>query len=98
MDTQRQDVLEDLRAKITTGRLPPGSHLTERLLAKSKDLDVVVRRVIRLTTGRVPKEGEVKADVAFIEKMRKEEGLDLKKAVASYCLLALNTNEFMYLD
>src|SRR5262249_622253 len=74
------------------------SLFADRLLAKSKDLDVIVRRVIRLTTGRVPKEAEVKADVAFIEKMRKEEGLDLKKAVASYCLLAINTNEFMYLD
>src|SRR5262249_17470175 len=69
-----------------------------RLLARSEDLSQSTGRGIRLTTGRVPKEAEVKADVAFIEKMREEEGLDLKKAVASYCLLALNTNEFMYLD
>ena len=48
MDTQRQDVLEDLRAKITTGRLPPGSHLTERgLCAEYAISRTPIRAVLR---------------------------------------------------
>ncbi len=48
MDTQRQDVLEDLRAKITTGRLPPGSHLTERALSEEYALSrTPIRTVLR---------------------------------------------------
>lgn len=48
MDTQRQDVLEDLRAKITTGRLPPGSHLTERALSEEYAISrTPIRTVLR---------------------------------------------------
>lgn len=48
MDTQRQDVLEDLRAKITTGKLPPGSHLTERGLCTEYSLSrTPIRTVLR---------------------------------------------------
>lgn len=48
MDTQRQDVLEDLRAKITTGRIPPGSHLTERGLSEEYAISrTPIRTVLR---------------------------------------------------
>jgi hypothetical protein len=57
-----------------------------------------VTRAIRLTTGRVPAADEVKADVAFIEKLRANHKLDAAKALVQYCLLCLNANEFIYLD
>ena len=57
-----------------------------------------VTRVIRLTTGRVAMSDEVKRDVAFIKDLQVENKLDEKAALKLYCLLALNANEFMYLD
>jgi mono/diheme cytochrome c family protein len=62
------------------------------------DLTAQVTRAIRLTTGRVPTVGEVKADVAFIERLKEKHKLDDAKALAQYCLLCLNANEFVYLD
>jgi DNA-binding GntR family transcriptional regulator len=48
METQRRDVLEELRAKITTGRIPPGSHLTERGLAEEYSLSrTPIRTILR---------------------------------------------------
>lgn len=48
MDTQPQDVLEDLRGEITTGRLPPGSHLTERALSEEYAISrTPIRTVLR---------------------------------------------------
>src|SRR5207248_1735766 len=57
-----------------------------------------VRRAIRLTCGRAPGEDEVKRDLDFIKELTAEGDLDAKAALAAYCLLALNANEFMYLD
>ncbi|WP_105030343.1 GntR family transcriptional regulator [Arthrobacter ruber] len=56
MDTQRQDVLHDLRVKITTGKLPPGSHLTERALCTEY---AVSRTPIRTVLRELANEGLV---------------------------------------
>ncbi len=70
----------------------------DRLLAEEKDLAGVVRRAVRLTTGRTASADEVKRDVAFIERLMKEDALDQGRAVANYCLLSINANEFVYVD
>jgi hypothetical protein len=57
-----------------------------------------VRRAIRLTTGRRPADTEVRQDVAFIRHLRDKHGLNEDATLVQYCLLALNTNEFIYLD
>jgi hypothetical protein len=57
-----------------------------------------VRRAIRLTTGRNPAAEEVAQDAAFIRSLQAGGKLDPQKALQQYCLLALNTNEFIYLD
>ncbi|MBN9119276.1 MAG: PSD1 domain-containing protein [Planctomycetes bacterium] len=62
------------------------------------DVSAQVKRAIRLTTGRVPTAEEVKADVAFIERLKEKHKLDDAKALTQYCLLCLNSNEFVYLD
>jgi hypothetical protein len=71
----------------------------ERLRKEAPD-DVAaqVRRAVRLTTGRQPGDDEVRKDVAFIKGMRTRHGLTEAAALKQYCLLALNTNEFIYLD
>ena len=55
-----------------------------------------VRLAIRLTTSRQPLDTEVAADVAFIEDLRRIS--PQADALQQYCLMILNTNEFLYLD
>ncbi len=62
------------------------------------DLPAQVRRAIRLTTGRAPRDGEVKKDVAFVRDLQGKGKLEAGEALRLYCLLALNANEFIYLD
>jgi mono/diheme cytochrome c family protein len=70
----------------------------ERLTDEAPDLDARVRRAIRLTTGRVPGEDELRQDVAFVRELQAKANLSEASALQQYCLLALNTNEFVYLD
>lgn len=57
-----------------------------------------VRRAIRLTAGRTPGDDEVRQDVAFITELKDRLKLSESEALRHYCLLALNANEFIYLD
>ncbi len=70
----------------------------KRLQKESPDLTAQVTRAIRLTSGRVPGADEVKKDVAFITTMKEKHKLDDLTALTRYCLLCLNTNEFVYVD
>ncbi|HVK16534.1 MAG TPA: PSD1 and planctomycete cytochrome C domain-containing protein [Fimbriiglobus sp.] len=62
------------------------------------DLPAQVARAIRLTTGRAPAADEVAKDVAFVNEMKAKHKLDDRTALTRYALLALNANEFVYLD
>jgi hypothetical protein len=62
------------------------------------DLDRQVRRAVQLTTGRTPPADEVRKDVAFVRALQEKARLDEVTALRQYCLLLLNTNEFIYLD
>jgi mono/diheme cytochrome c family protein len=62
------------------------------------DVAAQVKRAIRLATGRAPTSAEVARDVAFIAAIRDRHKLDAGKALTQYCLMCLNTNEFVYLD
>lgn len=73
--------------------------LAKRLEGDRPDeLPAQVALAIRLTTGRTPSEGEVFADVEFIEALRTEEQLSPEDALRNYCLVILNTNELIYLE
>jgi hypothetical protein len=62
------------------------------------DLPKQVALGIRLTTSREGTRDEIAQDVAFIEKLMKQHKLTAEKALAQYCLLLLNTNEFITID
>ncbi len=62
------------------------------------DAAAQVRRAIRLTSGRSASEDEVAHDLQFIEQLQQQAELDADRALFGYCLLMLNTNEFLYLD
>ncbi len=73
--------------------------MAERLLKEAPEgIEARVRRAVRLTTGRVPSDDEVKEDAAFVRAAMTKDGLSERDALKLYCLLALNTNEFVYLD
>ena len=73
--------------------------LAQRLMKEAaQGLEAQVSRAIRLTTGRIPSADEVRKDVLFVETLRRENNLSAAEALRFYCLLVLNTNEFIYLD
>ena len=61
-------------------------------------LEAQVTRAVRLVTGRVPAADEVNQDVGFVRSLQRGHGLSGQEALRFYCLLLLNTNEFIYLD
>jgi mono/diheme cytochrome c family protein len=73
--------------------------LAERLQHEApNDRTAQVRRAIRLTTGRQPQTAEVQKDLAFLTEMETQQKLAPSAAMKLYCLMILNTNEFVYLD
>lgn len=73
--------------------------LAERLRKEFPgDVAKQVARALRLTTGRIPTEDEVAADVTFLAEFRAKHSLDDATALIRYALLCLNANEFVYLD
>ncbi len=74
-------------------------YLVERIQREvPNDLNGQVRRVLRLVAGRVPTAEEIKKDVAFIKGLQTNAKLTADEALKRYCLLAINLNEFVYLD
>jgi hypothetical protein len=71
----------------------------ERLRREAGD-DVAkqVRLALNLATSRPPTDAEIKRGVTFIETLQKKDGASPDAALKSFCLLALNLNEFLYLD
>jgi hypothetical protein len=73
--------------------------LAQRLSKEApQGLEAQVTRAIRLTTGRVPGAEEINRDIAFVRDLQQQNNLDEAEALGFYCLLVLNTNEFIYLD
>jgi hypothetical protein len=57
-----------------------------------------VRLILRRVTQRSPTPADVERGVVFLGSMEREEGLVAAEALRRFCLLALNLNEFVYLD
>jgi len=73
--------------------------MVERLKReRAGDLDQQIRWAVRLTTGRTPTDAEVTNDRKLISDLREKHGLSEDAALAQYCLLCINANEFIYLD
>jgi hypothetical protein len=66
--------------------------------AAGEDLRAQVRFVLRQVLQREPAGPEVARGIRFIEVVREEEGLSTDDALQKFCLIALNLNEFIYLD
>jgi len=57
-----------------------------------------VERALQLVTSRKPNETEVARGVELIEKLADEDGATPDRALRYFCLVALNLNEFVYVD
>jgi len=57
-----------------------------------------VRLALRRVTQREPTPKEIDRGVKFVERMRTDHGKSPDEALKSFCLLALNLNEFVYVD
>lgn len=57
-----------------------------------------VRRALALVTSRPAGAAEVRRGVDLIQALQHQEGANAEAALNSFCLLALNLNEFLYLD
>lgn len=66
----------------------------DRLLAEADTTAGRIERAYRLTLARAPRADEKAAIVSFLAK----QGDDPRRALASFCLVLLNTSEFFYLD
>jgi hypothetical protein len=53
---------------------------------------------LRLVTQREPKTAEIRRALAFMNDLQANEKADPNKALALFCLMALNLNEFVFLD
>ncbi len=57
-----------------------------------------VRLCLRRTLQRAPTDAEVARGVRLMENLKSEEKASPEEALAAFCLVALNLNEFIYLD
>ena len=62
------------------------------------DVRAFVKRGIELVTNRPAEEWELDRGVELIEELKKEHGVDAQTARERFALIALNLNEFIYLD
>jgi hypothetical protein len=73
--------------------------LARRAAAAAPDnVAAQVELILRQVTQRPPSADEVARGVRFIDDLRNSERLDPTEALRGFCLLALNLNEFIYLD
>jgi hypothetical protein len=57
-----------------------------------------IRLALELVTSRPASESDVQRGLKLITTLREKEHASPEAALTSFCLLALNLNEFLYLD
>lgn len=62
------------------------------------DLALQVRLILQRVTQRDVTDEEILRGLEFIERVRRDENLTLEQATKYFCLMAINLNEFVYLD
>lgn len=73
--------------------------LAARLKREAGDhLATQVGLALQLITARIPSNDEITSDVNFIRALQTRRQLTAEQALRHYCLLMLNTNEFVYVD
>ena len=69
-----------------------------RLLLEQESAIDQVQRGLSRVAQRSPSTDEIQKGLLFIEQLQSKEGLTADQALQYFCLVALNLNEFIYLD
>ena len=94
--TQPTQALGMLNSAFVNGQ---AELLAKRVEAESTgDEGDRVRLALEIATSRAVATDEVARGLEFIDEMAEVEGLSRERAFERFCLLALNLNEFVYLD
>jgi hypothetical protein len=73
--------------------------LAKRLCREAgDDLEKQVRLGLTLVLSRPASDAEVKRGIALVRELKEQDSLSQEAALKSFCLVALNLNEFIYLD
>jgi len=73
--------------------------LADRLRREAgDDASAQVRLALRLVTGRDPSEADVTRGMDLVASLSKRDGIGPEGARKAFCLVALNLNEFLYVD
>jgi len=73
--------------------------LADRITAEFPDsVEQRLRFAVQLTTGRSADDGVIQEDLKFLKQLEQERQVTAEQALQIFCLLQLNTNEFVYLD
>ena len=62
------------------------------------DVRAQVRLALNLVTSRPPQDAEIARGMALIQTLRSRDQASEETALRLFCLMALNLNEFVYLD
>jgi hypothetical protein len=74
-------------------------HLAERVRAEAGDEPKEqVARAIEITLGRAATDAEIADGLDLMKQLLEEHDRDPQEALRYWCLVALNQNEFLYLD
>ncbi|MEZ6117963.1 MAG: DUF1549 domain-containing protein [Pirellulaceae bacterium] len=94
--TQPTQALTMLNGKFINDQ---ASVLADRLIREAgPELKSQVAMALRLVSQRAPADEEVNEGVQLIKRLQDEDGVTPDAALKTFCLMALNLNEFIYLD
>ena len=94
--TQPTQALAMLNGAFLNGQ---ADALADRLRREAGDVaSAQVRLALRLVTGRDPSVAEVRRGMDLVESLSKRDSIGPGGARKAFCLVALNLNEFLYVD
>jgi hypothetical protein len=94
--TQPTQALSMLNSKFLNEQAAIFAHDVEETAGDDRVAQVTL--ALRRTTQRPPTGAEVERGVSLIETLQTTHGLSPEAALADFCLISLNLNEFLYLD
>jgi hypothetical protein len=62
------------------------------------DINEQIRIALSRVTQRMPTKEEIDRGIEFVERMLHDHGMDVERAMQKFCLMAMNMNEFLYID
>lgn len=94
--TQPTQALGMLNSKFTNDQAKRFAAMIESQQLKTKEQKVIA--ILERVTQRKPNKMEIERGIGVINAWQAKDGVDESQALEYFCLLALNLNEFVYVD